>query len=321
MGNYNRKVNEMFDNSIVLNNGVKIPQLGLGTWFIDDDKVADAVKAAVEIGYRHIDTAQAYGNERGVGEGVRTCGIPREELFVVSKVAAEHKTYEEAMAGINETIEKMGLDYLDMMIIHSPQPWAKVNQCEDRYVEGNRAAWKALEDAYKAGKLKAIGISNFLIEDIASLLETAKIKPMVNQMETHPLNQQKTLKEWADKYDIRLEAWAPFGEGRNGLFENEVLKAIGQKYGKSTAQVMLRWHIQRGVIVIPKSVHKERMIENLNVFDFRLDENDMSQISQLDTSTSAFFSHQDPAAMVEWFVKMVEKRKSQHDSSKEKKNW
>ena len=146
MGNYNRKVNEMFDRNIVLNNGVKIPQLGLGTWFIDDDKAADAVKAAVEIGYRHIDTAQAYGNERGVGEGVRTCGIPRNELFVVSKVAAEHKTYEEAMAGINETLEKMGLDYLDMMIIHSPQPWAKVNQCEDRYVEGNRASWKALED-------------------------------------------------------------------------------------------------------------------------------------------------------------------------------
>ena len=146
MGNYNRKVNEMFDRNIELNNGVKIPQLGLGTWFIDDDKVADAVKAAVEIGYRHIDTAQAYGNVRGVGEGVRTCGIPRDELFVVSKVAAEHKTYEEAMGGINETIEKMGLDYLDMMIIHSPQPWAKVNQCEDRYVEGNRAAWKALED-------------------------------------------------------------------------------------------------------------------------------------------------------------------------------
>ena len=146
MGNYNRKVNEMFDRCIVLNNEVKIPQLGLGTWFIDDDKAADTVKAAVEIGYRHIDTAQVYGNECGVGEGVRTCGIPRNELFVVSKVAAEHKTYEEAMAGINETLEKMGLDYLDMMIIHSPQPWAKVNQCEDRYVEGNRAAWKALED-------------------------------------------------------------------------------------------------------------------------------------------------------------------------------
>ena len=163
----------MYTNTLKLNNGVEIPQLGLGTWFIDDDKVADAVKAAVEIGYRHIDTAQAYGNERGVGEGVRTGGIPREELFVVSKVAAEHKTYEDAARSINETLEKMGLDYLDMMIIHSPQPWVEVNQSENRYVEGNRAAWKALEDAYKAGKLKAIGVSNFQIEDIESLMETA----------------------------------------------------------------------------------------------------------------------------------------------------
>ena len=197
----------MFDRSIVLNNGVKIPQLGLGTWFIDDDKAADAVKAAVEIGYRHIDTAQAYGNERGVGEGVRTCGIPRNELFVVSKVAAEHKTYEEAMAGINETLEKMGLDYLDMMIIHSPQPWAKVNQCEDRYVEGNRAAWKALEDAYMAGKLKAIGVSNFLIEDIESLLETAKIKPMVNQILLHISNTPMELVEYCQKNSIVVEAY------------------------------------------------------------------------------------------------------------------
>lgn len=171
----------MLDKYIVLNNGVKIPQFGLGTWFIDDDKAADAVKAAAEMGYRHIDTAQAYGNERGVGEGVRNCGIPREEMFVVSKVAAEHKTYEEAMEGINETLEKMGLDYLDMMIIHSPQPWVKVNQSEDRYVEGNRAAWKALEDAYKAGKLKAIGVSNFQIGDIESLLETAEIKAMADK--------------------------------------------------------------------------------------------------------------------------------------------
>ena len=282
--------------------------------------MADAIKEAVNIGYRHFDTAQAYGNERGVGEGIRNCGISRDEIFVTSKVAAEHKTYDEAMAGIDETIKKIGLDYLDMMIIHSPQPWEKVNQSEDRYVNGNREAWKALEDSYKAGKLKAIGLSNFRIGDIENILEVCEIKPMVNQMETHPLNQQKTLKEWADKYDIRLEAWAPFGEGRNGLFENEVLKTIGQKYGKTTAQVMLRWHIQRGVIVIPKSVHKERMIENFNVFDFALDENDMNQISQMDTATSAFFSHQDPA-MVEWFVKMVEERKSQHDSSKEKKNW
>lgn len=203
----------MFDRSIVLNNGVKIPQLGLGTWFIDDDKAADAVKAAVEIGYRHIDTAQAYGNERGVGEGVRTCGIPRNELFVVSKVAAEHKTYEEAMAGINETLEKMGLDYLDMMIIHSPQPWAKVNQCEDRYVEGNRAAWKALEDAYMAGKLKAIGVSNFLIEDIESLLETAKIKPMVNQILLHISNTPMELVEYCQKNSIVVEAYSPIAHG------------------------------------------------------------------------------------------------------------
>lgn len=213
MGNYNRKVNEMFDRNIELNNGVKIPQLGLGTWFIDDDKAADAVKAAVEIGYRHIDTAQAYGNERGVGEGVRTCGIPRNELFVVSKVAAEHKTYEEAMAGINETLEKMGLDYLDMMIIHSPQPWAKVNQCEDRYVEGNRAAWKALEDAYMAGKLKAIGVSNFLIEDIESLLETAKIKPMVNQILLHISNTPMELVEYCQKNSIVVEAYSPIAHG------------------------------------------------------------------------------------------------------------
>ena len=178
----------MLKETYTLNNGVAIPKLGLGTWFIDDDKVADAVREAVKIGYRHIDTAQAYGNERGVGEGVRTCGIPREELFVVSKVAAEHKTYEEAKAGIDGTLEKMGLDYLDMMIIHSPQPWVKVNQSDDRYVEGNRAAWRALEEAYKEGKLKAIGISNFQIGDIESLMETAEIKPMVNQILLHISN-------------------------------------------------------------------------------------------------------------------------------------
>ena len=178
----------MYQNTLTLNNGVKIQQLGLGTWFIPDDQAAEAVKVAVALGYRHIDTAQAYGNERGVGEGVRTCGVPREELFVVSKVAAEHKTYESAAASIDETLAKMGLDYLDMMIIHSPQPWVEVNQSENRYVEGNRAAWRALEDAYKAGKLKAIGISNFQVGDIESLLETAEIKPMVNQILCHISN-------------------------------------------------------------------------------------------------------------------------------------
>lgn len=203
----------MYNHTIALNNGVKIPQLGLGTWFIDDSKVADAVKAAVQLGYRHIDTAQAYGNERGVGEGVRTCGVAREDLFVVSKVAAEHKTYEEAKAGIDETLKKMGLDYLDMMIIHSPQPWVEVNQSENRYKEGNRQAWRALEEAYNEGKLKVIGVSNFQIEDLESLVATAKIKPMVNQVLCHISNTPVELIEFCQKSNIAVEAYSPIAHG------------------------------------------------------------------------------------------------------------
>lgn len=293
---------------ITLSNGVKMPQLGYGVYQITKDECERCVLDALEAGYRSIDTAQSYFNEEEVGKAIEKSGINRKEIFLTSKVWIEHFGYEECKKSVLESMEKLRTDYLDLMLLHQP--------FGDTY-----GAWRALEELYRDGKLRAIGISNHYADRMVEFANFTSIKPMVNQMETHPLNQQKTLKEWADKYDIRLEAWAPFGEGRNGLFENEVLKAIGQKYGKSTAQVMLRWHIQRGVIVIPKSVHKERMIENLNVFDFRLDENDMSQISQLDTATSAFFSHQDPAAMVEWFVKMVEKRKSQHDSSKEKKNW
>ena len=262
----------MFENSIVLNNGVKIPQLGLGTWFIDDDKAADAVKAAVEIGYRHIDTAQAYGNERGVGEGVRTCGIPRDELFVVSKVAAEHKTYEEAMAGINATLEKMGLDYLDMMIIHSPQPWAKVNQCEDRYIEGNRAAWKALEDAYKEGKLKAIGISNFQIEDIASLLETAKIKPMVNQILLHISNTPMELVEYCQKNNIVVEAYSPIAHGE--ILNQPEITASAKKYGVTVPQLCIRYTLQLGAVSLPKTSNPEHMKSNAEL-DFEISTEDM----------------------------------------------
>ena len=171
----------MYDKTIKLSNGIDVPVLALGTWLIDDEFVSDAVRQAVKIGYRHIDTAQAYGNERGVGEGIRTCGVERSQMFVASKVAAEHKTYEQAAKGIENTLKIMNIDYLDMMIIHSPQPWMEVNQSDNRYVEGNRQAWKALEDAYKAGKIKAIGVSNFLQGDIESLLETAEIKPMVNR--------------------------------------------------------------------------------------------------------------------------------------------
>lgn len=198
----------MYTNTLTLNNNIKIPQLGLGTWFIDDANVAEAVKAAATLGYRHFDTAQAYGNERGVGEGIQNCGISREELFVVSKVAAEHKTYEDAKQGIDETLKKMGLDYLDMMIIHSPQPWDKVNQCDDRYVEGNRAAWKALEDAYKEGKLRAIGVSNFQISDLKNLMETCEIKPMVNQILCHISNTPLELIKFCQENDIVIEAYS-----------------------------------------------------------------------------------------------------------------
>lgn len=262
----------MYNEKLTLSNGVQIPQLGLGTWFIDDDKAADAVKAAVEIGYRHFDTAQAYGNERGVGEGIRTCGIPREELFVVSKVAAEHKTYEEAKAGIDETLEKMGLDYLDMMIIHSPQPWVKVNQCEDRYVEGNRAAWKALEDAYKEGKLKAIGISNFQIGDIESLMEVADIKPMVNQVLCHISNTPLELIEFCQKNNIAIEAYSPIAHGE--ILNQPEIKAIAEKYGVTVPQLCIRYTLQLGAISLPKTANPEHMETNAEV-DFIISAEDM----------------------------------------------
>ena len=265
----------MYNHTLTLSNGVKIPQLGLGTWFIDDDEVADAVKAAVKLGYRHIDTAQAYGNERGVGEGVRTCGIPREELFVVSKVAAEHKTYEEAAAGIDATLEKMGLDYLDMMIIHSPQPWVKVNQCEDRYVEGNRAAWKALEDAYKAGKLKAIGISNFQIGDIESLLEVCEIKPMVNQILLHISNTPLELVEYCQKNGIAVEAYSPIAHGE--ILNQPELAAMAEKYGVSVPQLCIRYTLQLGAISLPKTENPEHMKTNAEV-DFEISAEDMEKL-------------------------------------------
>ncbi len=265
----------MYHQQLTLSNGVKIPQLGLGTWFIDDDKVADAVKAAVDLGYRHFDTAQAYGNERGVGEGIRTCGLSREELFVTSKVAAEHKTYEEAMAGIQATLEKTGLDYLDMMIIHSPQPWVKVNQSEDRYVDGNRAAWKALEDAYKAGKLRAIGISNFQIGDIESLLETAEIKPMVNQILLHISNTPIELVEYCQKNGIAVEAYSPIAHGE--ILNQPEIQAMAEKYGVSVPQLCIRYTLQLGTISLPKTANPDHMKTNADV-DFEISAEDMETL-------------------------------------------
>ena len=226
---------KIFEECYTLSNGVKIPKMGLGTWFIPDETVAQAVKDAVKVGYRHFDTAQAYGNERGVGEGIRTCGVPREELFVVSKVAAEHKTYEEAKAGIDETLKKLGLDYLDMMIIHSPQPWVEVNQSENRYKEGNRQAWKALEEAYSEGKLKAIGVSNFQIEDLENIIETAKVKPMVNQVLCHNSNTPLELIEFCQKSNILVEAYSPIAHGE--ILNQPKVKAIADKYGVTVPQL------------------------------------------------------------------------------------
>lgn len=292
---------------ITLSNGVKMPVLGYGVYQVSKEECKRCVLDALRAGYRSIDTAQSYFNEEEVGEAMKESGIPREEIFLTTKVWIEHYGYEAAKASVMESMRKLQTDYLDLVLLHQPYG--------DAY-----GAWRALEELYEEGKIRAIGISNFYVDRMVEFSIFNRIRPMVNQMEVHIFNQQKQLKEYADKYGIQLEAWAPFGEGRGGTFENETIREIGEKYGKTTAQVMLRWQIQRGVVVIPKSTHYDRMVENFNVFDFALTEEEMNTIADLDTATSSFFSHQDPA-MVEWFGKMVEERKEQHDSSKEKKNW
>ena len=268
----------MYTKTLTLNNGVKIPQLGLGTWFIDDSNAAEAVKAAAKLGYRHFDTAQAYGNERGVGEGIRGCGVSREEIFAVSKVAAEHKTYDSAAKSIDETLLKTGLDYLDMMIIHSPQPWDKVNQSDDRYVEGNRAAWRALEDAYKAGKLRAIGVSNFKKEDIESLLETAEIKPMVNQILLHISNSPAELIKYCGEKGIVVEAYSPIGHGE--ILNQPDIMAMAEKYGVTVPQLCIRYTLQLGAVSLPKTADPAHMKRNSEV-DFEISEQDMEVLKSV----------------------------------------
>ena len=269
----------MFNKTITLSNGVVVPQLALGTWLIDDSKVSDAVKAAITLGYRHIDTAQAYANERGVGKGVRESGIAREEIFVTSKVAAEHKDYKTAAAGIDETLHRTGLDYLDMMIIHSPQPWVLVNQSDDRFIEGNREAWRALEDAYKAGKLRAIGVSNFLECDIDSLWETAEIKPMVNQVLCHISNTPLALIDHCTAKGIVLEAYSPAAHGE--ALKNPAIKTMAEKYGVSVPQLCIRYDIQLGMIVLPKTANPDHMKANGDV-DFIISDEDMEILKNID---------------------------------------
>lgn len=269
----------MYNNTLTLSNGVKIPQMALGTWFIDDDKAADAVRAAVAIGYRHFDTAQAYGNERGVGEGVRTAGIPREDIFVTSKVAAEHKDYDSAAASIDASLEKMGLDYIDMMIIHSPQPWADVNQSDNRYFAENREVWRALTDAYKAGKVKAIGVSNFLKEDIDNLYDWADVKPMVNQVLCHISNTPLDLIDYCQKKDIAVEAYAPVAHGE--ALKNPAIAVMAEKYGVTVPQLCIRYDIELGTIVLPKTANPDHMRSNADV-DFVISDDDMETLKHIE---------------------------------------
>lgn len=292
---------------VTLRNGVKMPILGYGVYQVTKEECERCVLDALEVGYRSIDTAQSYYNEEETGNAIQKSGVSREEIFLTSKVWVEHYGYENTKKSVLESMKKLQVEYIDLMLLHQP--------FNDYY-----GAYRALEDLYEEGKLRAIGVSNFHPDRLVDIASFTKIPPMVNQIETHVLNQRTEDHAWMEKYGVQHEAWAPFGEGRGGLFDNEILKAIGAKYGKTTAQVMLRWNIQRGIVVIPKSTRKERMEQNLNVFDFILADDDMAAIAALDTKTSSFFSHYDPN-MVEWFVKMVEERKNQHDSTKEKKNW
>ena len=282
-------------NYVTLENGVKMPQLGYGVYQVTKEECERCVLDALKVGYQLFDTAQSYFNEEEVGNAIVKSGVSREEIFLTSKVWIDHYGYEECRKSVLESLRKLKTDYIDLMLLHQP--------FSDYY-----GAYRALEDLYDEGKIKAIGISNFYPDRMVDLASFTRIKPMINQIEIHPYHQQVFSKEWHDKYGVQLEAWAPFGEGRKNMFELSELKEIGDKYGKTVAQVILRWHLQRGIVVIPKSTHLERMKENFNVFDFELAQEDMDVISKLDKNESSFFSHQDPS-IVEWFGKLIEERK------------
>lgn len=294
-------------NYTTLSNGVTMPMLGYGVYQVTKDDCERCVLEALQVGYRLIDTAQSYFNEEEVGSAIRKSGVPRDEIFLTSKVWIEHYGYEACKQSVEASMEKLQTDYIDLMLLHQP--------FGDYY-----GAWRALEELYEAGMLRAIGISNFYPDRMVDLASFSRIRPMVNQVETHPHNQQIAAKQWNEKYGLQIEAWAPFGEGRCGMFDLPELKAIADQNGKTVAQVILRWHLQRGIVVIPKSTHRNRMEENFDVFDFTLNAEDMNAIAALDKNTSSFFAHTDPA-MVEWFVQMVEERRKQHDCAKEKKSW
>lgn len=293
---------------VVLNNGVRMPKLGYGVYQVSKDECTQCVLDAIETGFRLIDTAQSYFNEAEVGEAIARCGIPREELFITTKVWIDNYGYEKCRASVLASMRKLQVDYLDLILLHQP--------FSDYY-----GAYRALEDLYAEGKVRAIGVSNFYPDRLSDIcLFERKVIPQVNQVETNPHNAQFLAQRNMKKYGVQIESWAQFGEGRNNMFGNETLIAIGNKYGKSVAQVILRWLMQRGVVALAKSVHKERMAENFNIFDFSLTDEDMKAIASLDRAESLFFSHIDPN-MVEWFNATVISRRENQDHAKDKKNW
>jgi diketogulonate reductase-like aldo/keto reductase len=268
----------ILEEKYTLSNGVEIPKLGLGTWFISDTDVVQAVKDAANIGYRHIDTAQAYQNERGLGEGIRACGVKREDMFVTTKLAAEIKSYKEAIASIDKSLKTLGLDYIDMMLIHSPKPWRKFHG-EDHYFEGNREAWKALEEAYQAGKLRAIGLSNFEKADLDNILESGSVKPMVNQILAHISNTPQELIQYTQDKGILVEAHSPFAHGE--LLKNQEVAKIAEKYGVTLPQLSIRYDLQLGLLPLPKTANPEYMKENAGV-DFEISEADMNDLKNVE---------------------------------------
>ena len=285
---------------VKLNNGVEMPILGFGVYQIPKEETKECVLNAIKVGYRSIDTAQSYFNESEVGDAIRECGVPREELFITTKVWIDNYGYDKCRESVLKSLEKLKTDYIDLVLLHQP--------FSDYY-----GAYRALEDLYHEGKIRAIGVSNFYPDRLADMcLFGRKVIPTVNQVETNPFNGQVKAQENMEKYGVHIEAWAPFGEGKSGMFDNVTLKKIGEKYNKSVAQVILRWLIQRGVIIACKSTHIERMKENFDVFDFELSDADMEEIKKLDSNDSLFFNHQDPN-MVEWFDKMVGERRSKLD--------
>ncbi len=269
---------------VTLNNGVKMPQLGYGVYQVRNEDCKRCVLDAISVGYRAIDTAQAYNNEEAVGDAIVKCGIPRSELFLTTKIWISNAGYEKAKASIDQSLKKLQTDYIDLLLIHQP--------FGDYY-----GTYRAMEEAYKSGKLRAIGVSNFYPDRLVDLCQFVEVTPAVNQVETHVFQQQKAAHEYMKKYGVQHESWGPFAEGRKDFFSNPVLTEIGAKYGKSSAQVALRYLLQSDVVVIPKSTHKERMEQNFDVFDFTLQDEDMKAIAALEEGESLFFSHYDPATV------------------------